>query len=504
MESGSSPQYLVLAEMQRRKKMREDSAQANPQSDRSVAEDIMGGITQVPMGPMEMAEGGIVSFAKGGKTGRAKGEEEACYVDSRTGEKYCPPGTPQTEMPRTGQRKSFQEGGVIPSSEMADIDLQRARQMYEANLEDLRRADPNVDFETFLQSYNAVGAQTSPATPSPQPESLGSIEDSPVEEDRPMSRYERIAAQAEEEGISGLFGGLFGGSEEKEEPEAPDPYEGMSPRQKVAAQAKEEGLAEGVFSNFFGIDFTSPEWRGRSADESVPTEELSRYGQIARQTQEFFDSEDEPETQGEGTSPARPGGERNQFTGPTGDKTPDDTPDDTPVAQDGLAELMRDLQAERQELREGSREDAINQALIRAGLTMAASDDPDFLSAAAEGGIGGLAGYQSAMERAAQRQGEISSDVIDLGIARETAALKQRAAQAAIENRISDEEAARIKSLIDFRSTLADQLAESLGDEEASAELQRQIDAIDAQLAPAMGTGSAAQNFEYDPSNYGT
>jgi len=68
MQSGSAPQYLVLAEMQRRKKMRDEASTPNePQAQGTVADDIMGGIAAIPMGSMDMASGGLVSFAEGGR-----------------------------------------------------------------------------------------------------------------------------------------------------------------------------------------------------------------------------------------------------------------------------------------------------------------------------------------------------------------------------------------------------------------------------------------------------
>ena len=71
MQAGSAPQYLVLSEMQRRKKMRSE-AQSKPQQPTSVADDIMAppaqpqglaGMPQVPQ--VAMASGGIVGFAGG-------------------------------------------------------------------------------------------------------------------------------------------------------------------------------------------------------------------------------------------------------------------------------------------------------------------------------------------------------------------------------------------------------------------------------------------------------
>jgi hypothetical protein len=73
MQAGSAPQYLVLSEMQRRKKMREE-ANSKPQMPSSVAEDIMAppqmpqgqGLASMPQAPvMAMASGGIVGFAEG-------------------------------------------------------------------------------------------------------------------------------------------------------------------------------------------------------------------------------------------------------------------------------------------------------------------------------------------------------------------------------------------------------------------------------------------------------
>lgn len=88
MQAGSAPQYLVLSEMQRRKKMRAEVA-SKPQPPTSVAEETMQGLATMPQVPrVQMADGGIVAFAKGGY---AKGEAEACWTDPNTGKSMCPP-----------------------------------------------------------------------------------------------------------------------------------------------------------------------------------------------------------------------------------------------------------------------------------------------------------------------------------------------------------------------------------------------------------------------------
>lgn len=89
-QTGSVPQYLVLAEMQRRKTMRQE-AQSKPQQPSSVAEEITQGLAGMPQNPqIAMASGGIVSFA-GGKSVSAyqKGVSEACYKNEATGKTEC-------------------------------------------------------------------------------------------------------------------------------------------------------------------------------------------------------------------------------------------------------------------------------------------------------------------------------------------------------------------------------------------------------------------------------
>jgi len=367
MQTGSAPQYLVLAEMQRRKKARENPAQKNRQPETSVAEDIMGGITQVPMGPMEMAEGGIVSFAKGGKTGRAKGEEEACYTNSRTGEKYCPP----------------DEQEITPFERMLDA---------------LVVDNASEQFGPRNQSSAA-----------PQPSSPSTRADIPPDLNQP----------------------------------------------------------ETTDGNFFDFLFSG------SDDETPDTD------QAAPQDAPFApDPDPDPDDTGAGGDPDLP---------------------ETP-REDGLMELMRQLQAERQETQEGTRERALNEALIRGGLAMAASDDPDFLSAAAEGGIGGLAGYQSAMERAAERQGEISSDLTDLAVARETSRLRGLSTAFDQQEAMREAAAGRVDRLIELRNTLQDSL-ETTYDETERVRIQNKIQNIDQMISPYMGlsTKTGSNVLGYGP-----
>jgi hypothetical protein len=119
MQMGSAPQYLVLAEMQRRKKMRDETA-SQPQEQGTVADEIMGGITQLPMQAPQMASGGLVSFAEGGSTGDAykRGTGAACWKNPVTGETDCPPSSAKMmEAPSShyaaAKRVKKAEGGIV-------------------------------------------------------------------------------------------------------------------------------------------------------------------------------------------------------------------------------------------------------------------------------------------------------------------------------------------------------------------------------------------------------
>jgi len=437
MQTGSSPQYLVLAEMQRRKKARESSKQQSQrQPERSVAEDIMSGIAAVPTGPMQMAEGGIVSFAKGGKTGRMKGEEEACYTDSRTGEKYCPPSRPQMETPR----KSFQAGGGVGISpeEMADIDLRRrAQEIFNTNQNDILAVNPNATVDTVYESLLRSQQMTdgaAPEDPSPQVEPM---------EGRGGAAGSGYTFSDIAEGIGGLFAGRTEGGTRGE----------IARREPALEEEPEETPT---------VDPRTTGGRGAAGRATA---------------EERMESEEAPAAEeAAGTDTPLPDPE------PTGDGDGDGDDKPTAAREDGLMELMRELQEERKSIREESREDAINQALIRAGLTMAASDSPDFLTAAAEGGIGGLAGYQGAMESAAQRQGDISSEEVDLMVAREANDLRRQAAAARAAGAVSDMQFNRIDVLQNELENINSQLLEGVLTEEQT----QQLETRRAQLAKAL------------------
>jgi len=573
MQAGSSPQYLVLAEMQRRKKMREEGAQAEPQSDRSVADDIISGIAAVPTRPMEMAEGGIVSFAKGGKTGRMKGEEEACYVDSRTGEKYCPPSRPQMEMPRTGQRKSFQAGGDVISDYRAAA--RKMAEQYGVNPDLFERI---VEQESGFnpEAVSPVGArglgQVMPNTASEPGYGVAPLEniDDPNENLRFAAEYyaamldkfggdERLALAAYNAGPGAVS--RAGGVPDYPETQAyVDTIAGQQPASmpsQLAGGSGPMGMGPGGPMGAGGGSTFAPGQPGAysmpesTSEPAVNGQEREPLSDRIMNADEFSQAEaglyGDPESVGTGTGlpfirykgepilasgeerEARRQAEREQAAdaetspaeGPTSDipladpdpSKNDDGDDDRDVPrEDGLMELMRSLQEERQDIREGSRQDAINQALIRAGLSMAASDNPNFLGALGEGGLQGLAGFQSAMESAAERQGDISSEEVDLMVAREANDIRRQAADASRANAAVRASQAQIKNIIDLIRMEQERLVESASmmtaeEQAATAErinqYRKELDALQGRKPAASGM-EASDNPDHNSENWST
>lgn len=567
MQAGSSPQYLVLAEMQRRKKMREEGAQAEPQSDRSVADDIISGIAAVPTRPMEMAEGGIVSFAKGGKTGRMKGEEEACWTDASTGEKYCPPSTPQMEMPRTGQRKSFNEGGDVSSdyraaartmAEQYGVDPDLFERLIEqesgfdpnatsrvgarglgqvmpntasdpgygvAPLENIDDSNENLRFAAeyyatmldkfggderlALAAYNAGPGAVARAGGVPDyPETRAYVD--AIAGQQPAPTPTRLAGGSGPMGMGpGGPMGVGGGSTFA--PGRPGEYSMPEPTPKPEPQAAPSSTPaytasgvpvpghEGWLYNPEQDVFYNPE--GRLQSPPVDPEGWEGTGTTIRRFRRDAAEEAGLAEEDVGTKPviesskraraaAAPSGGANVnpfASGTTGTDDTDPTPTQ-PAGEDGLMELMRSLQEERQGLRESSRQDAINQALIRAGLSMAASDNPNFLGALGEGGLQGLAGFQSAMESAAERQGDISSEEVDLMVAREANDIRRQAADASRANAAVRARQGQINNLIDLYEAEQKALLENPAavDEEKAA-AQKRVSALKQQIDALMG-----------------
>lgn len=122
MQMGSMPQYLVLSELQRRKKMRQDAQTPNQAPQETVAEELgrdamqnaamEHGVAALPVEPPAFASGGIVSFGEGGTTTPSKR-----YKTPKKGKAAAPKGpvrnakgeTLQQVMKRLGIPEHFGE-----------------------------------------------------------------------------------------------------------------------------------------------------------------------------------------------------------------------------------------------------------------------------------------------------------------------------------------------------------------------------------------------------------
>lgn len=174
MQTASAPQYLVLAEMQRRKELRSGAERQQQQGETSVAEEIMGGIASMPVQGVapQMASGGIVAFAGGGSTKQndnpayayAKGSKEGCWEDPSTGKLDCP-GKPDLRMP-----KKLAEGGAIGFANQGYVDprlLMLDPEEREQIMKDIESGNRQLDSEGNIvtSKKGALGRfQVMPAT----------------------------------------------------------------------------------------------------------------------------------------------------------------------------------------------------------------------------------------------------------------------------------------------------------------------------------------------------
>jgi len=493
MQSGASPQYLVLAEMQRRKKMRDEASTPNePQAQGTVADEIVGGLAALPVGPMDMASGGLVSFAKGGDvSGYKKGAAEACWEDPETGETRCPPSKPTVEYPKTGQRKEYQEGGMLrllPADPVADAytylqsrgaeiptDMSEAGIVEYANR--VRALDENevkdtpetqAGFPALFRDYGSGGrGEVMPET------QLDTAPQMPMGGGEMAPGFSPVAPT--QEGLPGLLA-----------PEGPAPQRAVPfLGQMMEALVPSAQAAEGV----------PPAQTGEAPTDTVVAEDLPK----ATETQSVY-----AQSAGRATDPAEqarlmgldaayqrgievPGNpgwrydpESDQYFNPEGrlatgpyqsegwgktgttpkrfeekeqKKISDDATEKARAriddylasesktsgteASDALMTLYNEIMAER-EAGKDTKERSVNEALMRAGFAMMSSKNPDFLGALGEGGIEGLKAYTEAQKAAAERQEGLTSEARQLLAARELSAAKAMTAQSTEIGKIID------------------------------------------------------------------
>ena len=528
MQSGASPQYLVLAEMQRRKKMRDEASTPNePQAQGTVADEIVGGLTALPVGPMDMASGGLVSFAKGGDvSGYKKGAAEACWEDPETGETRCPPSKPTVEYPKTGQRKEYQEGGMLrllPADPVADAytylqsrgaeiptDMSEAGIVEYANR--VRALDENevkdtpetqAGFPALFRDYGSGGRgevmpetqlDTAPQMPMGGGEMApGFSPVAPTQEGLPdLLAPEGPAPQRAVPFLGQMMEALVPSAQAAEG--VPPAQTGEAPTdtvvaedlpkatetQSVYAQSAGRATDPAEQARLMGLDAAyqrgievpgNPGWRyDPESDQYFNPEGRLATGPYQSEgwgktgtTPKRFEEKEQKKISDDATEKAR---------ARIDDYLASESKTSGTEASDALMTLYNEIMAER-EAGKDTKERSVNEALMRAGFAMMSSKNPDFLGALGEGGIEGLKAYTEAQKAAAERQEGLTSEARQLLAARELSAAKAMTAQST-----------EIGKIIDTIDTLQKMIP--LSDDEAK-QIQAMIKSYTARLNALQG-----------------
>jgi hypothetical protein len=572
MQMGSAPQYLVLAEMQRRKKMR-DNVQQEQQPQGSVAEEIMGGIAQLPAQSMEqMASGGLVSFARGGETsGYAKGLKEACWTDPNTGEEKCPPSKTTMLEPvkkAEGGIVALQAGGTpsearsmlaargVDTTGMSDEEVMGIAATHAGVMVpnvDVAEPTPTEFMVAPNQNATVENLQSVPATP-PEPapkaepnffeKGLGALANtilpvadlrepvqSKMEEVKPepapapkaqpyvpmidefgISDPEQEAADLEARAKKQREVGAIGKAQALEE-QATEIRQGPQPDVGEITDQIEERIKDATGGRLYL--FGEPpgteqrQWHAERArelhaqlramtdnkDAQLEADRLEKkypalIGGVTdeEQIREIRQGKVEPPSKQKQIDAQNAASERvNQYLAERTAAT------EGPV--DDLTKLYREIQSERKTAKEDAKGRATNEALMRMGLAMMASKNPDFFGALGEAGIEGLKGAKESREAQAAAEKLYLGEVGDLLAARELSASKAITAQTA--------KAESIRKSIDFLKDMPINSDDDLKERDYRiAMLQKEYDTLMQIGGGGVGYGVMPQG--YDPSRFVT
>jgi len=565
MQMGSAPQYLVLAEMQRRKKMR-DNVQQEQQPQGSVAEEIMGGIAQLPAQSMEqMASGGLVSFAKGGETsGYAKGLKEACWTDPNTGEEKCPPSKTTMLEPvkkAEGGIVALQAGGTpsearamlaargVDTTGMSDEEVMGVAAVntdvplpnidvaepmvapnQNATVENLQiapatpsepapKAEPNF-FEKGLGALaNAItpSAEAAEAKPEPAPEAKPEPAPKaqpyvPMIDEFGMPDPEQEAADLEARAKRQREVGAIGKAQALEE-QAAETRQGPQPDVGEITGQIEERIKDATGGRLYL--FGEPpgteqrQWHANRArelhsqlramtdnkDAQLEADRLEKkypalIGGVTdeEQIRDIRQGKVEPPSKQKQIDAQSAADERiNQYLS---ERT---TATEGPV--DDLTKLYREIQSERKTAKEDAKGRSTNEALMRMGLAMMASKNPDFFGALGEAGIEGLKGAKESREAQAAAEKLYLGEIGDLLAARELSAAKAITSQTA--------KAESIRKAIDLLKDMPIMNDDDLKMRDSRiAMLQKEYDTLMQLGGGGVGYGVMPQG--YDPSRFVT
>ena len=480
----------------------------------------------------------VKGYAKGGY---AKGEAEACWKDPETGEKRCPPSKPTVEYPQTGQRKGYQEGGVLrllPEDPVADAytylqsrGAEIPTDMSEQGIIEYANRVRALDENEIKGAGAQVPAEAAPEARSPiapvfnsygraaDPMQAQEIQDAAPA--MPMGGGEyapsfEMQAPAQE-GLPGLLA-----------PEVPAPGqapEGAPPQRAVPFLAQ---VAEAIVPSAQAADFGVPVDADLSEQERrmalQPRQPAFTGDPELIAVQEQFQAEMQgAQTQEEREAAARRFTEKVQgvraerkaerekgrtvvpHPGSSTKKTEQGAADQQkafadwlasqksadPETRDNLLELYKELRAEREESKKGAKSKGINEALMRMGMAMMASKNPDFMGALGEGGLEGLKAYGESQKAAASEQELALKEAADLLAAREGSLYKGLTGQSSVITGIQKEIERLSDPLVEPPAGMTQQAFDAMR--------QKRIAALEARLSQILQVGALSNPYGLSP-----
>jgi hypothetical protein len=460
--SGSAPQYLVLSEIQRRKEMRAGGGKNTPMPESTIAEqytgELQGGPQQQAPAPQDvpgMRDGGRVGYAEGGPVGssadwwmenygyepwwvpsRYRARKSGLNVPYEASRPYIPgpgipgpiPGAPAVErdrgsytepgsgMPRQPREPSFAERmkamdygtSLGPSEPLVRVNIpipgtSRAMPEYVEGGVSMRgpsgpppvapESAPGPLGEAYRWMTTPIGGRRTMKTIQGEPVEVGG-------ESYTDPRLKYLVPGGG--GVDALRAAVRG----EDAPVADAP--GFTRRRPGSAEPIPEIIEPG----------TMP---GSGIMRNLPPD-YSRMPDIV-----YDDPQAKPPTSPgrvnpNGSGASNRGGSGNPDTSPatSGTRAPSDAAGGLP-AKKTLADYMAELQPYQKDYispltkeldeQRGSikkdKSDALNYALIQAGLGMMSSKNPTVLGALGEGGLGALQGYQASLKDARNAERDI-------------------------------------------------------------------------------------------------
>ena len=379
--SGAVPQYLVLSELDRRKNMRAQVQGQTP--DTTIAEDTVAGIASLAPHRMidpdveeqRQDEDGISAFREGGvihmQAGGLSPDISSMSLDELR----------RTLYPQTG-RSPYAQTQVAP--EMADAIRRRIDEL-ETQQEQNYMTRPRSQLRRDLESVQDV-ARNAAIGFGGAVSNLGT---------GAANLGQRAWQYATEPVATPLLAGqnipgpeFYG--------DAPAPYADVAVSQPASTASAAAGTASGAAPNPFAGGASNAAPQGTQAPGARGTSN--------------------PPGGGGGRAAAAPGGAAATGGAPTWEGIRDRVIGDTPDQLRAMAEEIRRGRPNSEE----RRNEALNMALIEAGLRIAGSQSPHFAQALSEGAVPAIQGYTRAVGDIRKEAREATKDELEVRMAQIT------------------------------------------------------------------------------------